>query len=673
MLIALPGQRAEALSGSDFNAGEIISDDVFFNSNAMSVAQIQSFLQSQESGCTAANGQPCLMNFHQNTTSQAASAGRCNAYAGANNESAAQIIYKVAQACGINPQVILVTLEKEEALVSSKAPTSARYSIAMGYACPDTSACDTKYYGFFNQVYHAAWQFKEYAYEPSYWYSVTGKHIGNSAVRYSPTASCGSTTVNILNQATVGLYIYTPYTPNAAALNNLNGVGDSCSSYGNRNFWVFFNNWFGSPTDAGNVPYGHYDTATAGYDQLTVTGWAIDPNTTSPINVQVIVDGKVVATKAASLTRNDVAAAYPNTGNQHGFSVTVSAAAGARSVCITAVNVGIGSHGTSLGCRTVNVISASPVGHVDSASALPDGIAVSGWALDQQTTDPIHVNIYVDGKIVPTNFLANGSRPDLAGPYPNSGTNHGYSVSFAATGGTHNVCVYGINVGTGSNSLIGCRSVSVLPGGAPFGHLDALDAVAGGATVRGWALDPDTANPVAVHVYSNGQLVTVLTANGGRSDIAALYPAYGGAHGFSGSVQLAAGNDNVCLYLINQPSGSNPLLGCKTLSVKSGSPIGSVDLAGGVSGGVRVAGWALDPDTSASIPVHVYVGTTLAGALTAGNTRSDIGKAYPDYGSEHGYDGVVPAKPGSYNVCVYGINTGAGSNSLIGCKAVTVP
>ena len=50
----------------------------------------------------------------------------------------------------------------------------------------------------------------------------------------------------IQNQATANLYIYTPYQPNAAALNNLFGSGDGCSAYGNRNFWRLFSDWFGS-------------------------------------------------------------------------------------------------------------------------------------------------------------------------------------------------------------------------------------------------------------------------------------------------------------------------------------------------------------------------------------------------------------------------------------------
>ena len=72
--------------------------------------------------------------------------------------------------------------------------------------------------------------------------------LGWNNILYSPNAACGTKSVNIRNNATRVLYIYTPYTPNAAALANLYGLGDSCSAYGNRNFWDYYSDWFGSPT-----------------------------------------------------------------------------------------------------------------------------------------------------------------------------------------------------------------------------------------------------------------------------------------------------------------------------------------------------------------------------------------------------------------------------------------
>ncbi|QQR52803.1 hypothetical protein IPG36_01625 [bacterium] len=43
LAISWPSGRAEALSGSQFQPGRIIDDQVFYDGDAMSVAQIQSF------------------------------------------------------------------------------------------------------------------------------------------------------------------------------------------------------------------------------------------------------------------------------------------------------------------------------------------------------------------------------------------------------------------------------------------------------------------------------------------------------------------------------------------------------------------------------------------------------------------------------------------------------
>ena len=63
---------------------------------------------------------------------------------------------------------------------------------------------------------------------------------------YNPSASCGAKTITIANKATASLYYYTPYQPNSAAIAAGWGTGSSCSSYGNRNFFLYFTSWFGS-------------------------------------------------------------------------------------------------------------------------------------------------------------------------------------------------------------------------------------------------------------------------------------------------------------------------------------------------------------------------------------------------------------------------------------------
>ena len=49
-----------------------------------------------------------------------------------------------------------------------------------------------------------------------------------------------------------------------------------------------------------------------------------------------------------------------------------------------------------------------------------------------------------------------------------------------------------------------------------------------------------------------------------------------------------------------------------------------------------------------------------------------MGAAYPSFGDRHGYAVSVPARAGINVVCVYGINVGAGSNRLVGCRDVSV-
>ena len=92
-------------------------------------------------------------------------------------------------------------------------------------------------------MYNAAWQFKKYRTNPTIRAYQAGR---NNTILWHPNTACGSSQVFIQNQATAGLYVYTPYRPNAAALANLYGTGDACSSYGNRNFWRLFTDWFGS-------------------------------------------------------------------------------------------------------------------------------------------------------------------------------------------------------------------------------------------------------------------------------------------------------------------------------------------------------------------------------------------------------------------------------------------
>jgi hypothetical protein len=151
---------------------------------------------------------------------------------------------RVAQSCGVNPQALLVLLEKEQGLVSSTRPSVAAYDRATGFGCPDTAPCASQFFGFANRVWRAARRFQIYRAFPSSFNHRAGQV---NDVRCHPNAWCGSSPIFTENQATAGLYNYTPYQPNGAALSNLYGSGDVCSAYGNRNFWRIFSDWFGNP------------------------------------------------------------------------------------------------------------------------------------------------------------------------------------------------------------------------------------------------------------------------------------------------------------------------------------------------------------------------------------------------------------------------------------------
>lgn len=233
--------RAEAAVASNFSPGNIISDAQFFDGDAMNAPQVQAFLDGQLQRC--ATGYTCLKDYQQATPLMPSNL-YCDAIPARGSATSSQIIVDVARACDVSPRVLLVLLQKEQSLVTHPSPSRIRYERATGFACPDTAPCDSSFGGFYYQVYYAARQFQRYAAHPRSYSHRAGE---TNRVWWHPNQACGSSSVFIENQATAGLYNYTPYRPNSAALANLYGSGDSCSAYGNRNFWRMWTDWFGDP------------------------------------------------------------------------------------------------------------------------------------------------------------------------------------------------------------------------------------------------------------------------------------------------------------------------------------------------------------------------------------------------------------------------------------------
>ncbi len=273
---------SQNVNASGFNAGNIISDNVFANKNSMSTSQVQAFLNSKVPACDTWGTQ--TSEFGGGTRRQWGEARgyyapyTCLRDYSEGGKSAAQIITDISQEFSINPQVLLVLLQKEQSLVTDTWPTHIQYRSATGYGCPDTAPCDSQYYGLTNQLRWAARMFRAILNATPTWH--TPYVLGSNFIRYSPDASCGGSNVTIQNRATQALYNYTPYQPNQGAINAGWGTAH-CGAYGNRNFYLYFTNWFGSTQDSSPLVSSGVTTSTtrAGTGQPIYVSYSIrNPN-----------------------------------------------------------------------------------------------------------------------------------------------------------------------------------------------------------------------------------------------------------------------------------------------------------------------------------------------------------------------------------------------------------
>jgi hypothetical protein len=120
---------------------------------------------------------------------------------------------------------------------------------------------------------------------------------------------------------------------------------------------------------------GNVDAAQVGVGQVTVAGWAFDPDAPrDPVRVHVYVNGAYAADLEASGNRPDVQRAYPLAGAAHGYVGTVPAPAGRADVCVYAIETrGPQAANPLLACRRVVVQAPTPTGSsADPAPAAAD-------------------------------------------------------------------------------------------------------------------------------------------------------------------------------------------------------------------------------------------------------------------------------------------------------------
>jgi len=115
-----------------FTPNRIMDNGIFYDTGAMNINAINQFLNTFPGSCiSTSSGFSAPDPTGYNPT---------NGYLYGQDVSAGQVIYDAAVAYGLNPQVLLATLEKEEGLVDGTGTygcSALAISAAVGYGCPD--------------------------------------------------------------------------------------------------------------------------------------------------------------------------------------------------------------------------------------------------------------------------------------------------------------------------------------------------------------------------------------------------------------------------------------------------------------------------------------------------------------------------------------------------------
>lgn len=287
-------------------------------------------------------------------------------------------------------------------------------------------------------------------------------------------------------------------------------------------------------------------------DTTHVVGWAFDPDLgSSPVTIQVKVDGAVVATGTAGLARPDIVGVDGINDPNHGFNIGISLDNNPHTVEVLAVDSPTNLT-VSLGTKRVG--DALPVGFFGKAN--PQVLA--GWAFDPDSATNVNIVFVMDGTEFPPT-TANIVRADLAGVNANA---RGFSMRTPThLFGFHTVQAFAVNPEDGTRVLIGTRSfVNNAPVGV-FGN-------AIGNRVVGWVYDPDQpATSIDVIVKVDGAIFTEVTANISRSDIVGRTQGTTN-HGYNITLSgLASGSHTVQIFGVDPSTGVTDLIGQRTILV----------------------------------------------------------------------------------------------------------
>lgn len=299
-------------ASATYEGGNLISDSVFLDSNSMGKQDIQNFLNSKGSGLANKSYElSCYSTGSQEYQWYTAAGASCN-----QSIPAAHIIYYAAQIYGINPQVILATIQKEQSLATSSNPTTWQLDHAMGYGCPTGGGCSASDFAY--QIDSGAWVLRfhfERARGNNTWWNNNGYTCGNSTYLYNPGLIPGTDvtfidqngvsyrTHRIANAATASLYCFTPHAyNNPAGLYGHEAFGTTGLYYsGSYNFVYWFEIWFGT-TVKENVIATVYDGNTDNTGETASIGFRLSSKPSSKVIVPIEIKTPENARIVSSLT-----------------------------------------------------------------------------------------------------------------------------------------------------------------------------------------------------------------------------------------------------------------------------------------------------------------------------------------------------------------------------------
>ncbi len=212
----------------------------------------------------------------------------------------------------------------------------------------------------------------------------------------------------------------------------------------------------------------------------------------------------------------------------------------------------------------------------------------------------------------------------------------------------------------------------------PTGSTRSVRAVQGGLVARGWAGDVDAGGAnVRVFAIEDGQDVTAaVTTSIAMPRVSATHPT-STTPGFSLTVPVSRGRHTVCIGVRNVGRGVDKIMTCvatplgtrlSSSELAAHSPQGLFGRASSSSTTARFRGWAYDPD---DVRRRATVVLYLDGQSVATFATQRYAGARPD-GMPSGsrIDVRIPVSSGAHEACLWVVDVGLGSNTLLGCKAI---